>query len=696
MAEDSAILDMEKIKETFFIECAEHVATMETSILEMEENPDDEELMGMLFRAAHSLKGNSGCLGYMDINGFTHVLETVLEKVKEGELAWSEELTSVMLDSVDATKLLIDAAREERDCAQDVEGTKDRLLEIIEAEAVISPAVSDGIALDRDGTPLVASTDTALQGDGGNSDLNILFEPDPEILKRGMDPIHKIILELWEACEVREVSADISRLPVLEEMDPECCYLTWNVAVSGSVDRSVVEDVFEFVIDDSKIEITETGKPAVDAGCDSEGGTNEVVAGDEADKEVSQAAAGNRVKPVKAAAKGTKMGEATIRVDTEKVDTLVNLVGELLITQAMISQLTKEQIGEKAAPLQRAAVQLERNTIEMQERVMSIRMLPVGSIFARFRRLVRDLALASGKKIRLDISGEETELDKTVIEKLADPLTHLLRNSADHGIESPEQRLAVGKDEEGLISLNAYHEGGKVIITVSDDGAGINKQKVINKAIEKGILSEGEDVSDEDANALIFAPGFSTADVISDVSGRGVGMDVVKRNIEEMGGSVGIESYAGEGTRFELRLPLTLAIIQGLTVGVGQEKFIVPITMVLESKRPTEQEVKTVEGTGEVMNFRGNYVPIIRLHKLFNVSPLETNPCEAIVVAISVDGKNYGLLVDELIGEQQVVIKGLGALHGIGGIAGATILGDGRVALILDGAGIVKKEYAMN
>jgi two-component system chemotaxis sensor kinase CheA len=693
VAEDNAILDMEKLKETFFIECAEHVATMESSILEMEENPHDEELMGELFRAAHSLKGNSGCLGYMDINGFTHVLETVLEKVKEGELEWSEELTSVMLDSVDATKLLIDAAREERDCTADVEEIKQRLLDIIDdqtdAAEQVPPAASP--------SELLGASAEADAGEGkSNVSLNILFEPDPETFKRGMDPIHKIIAELWENCEVLEVSVDTSRLPALDEMDPEICYLTWSVKVSGSVERSVVEDVFEFVMDDSKIEITEIAENGAKSDVKSECGARVVDVDVEADVEVDRAGASGTGKQEKTQAKSTRMGETTIRVDTDKVDTLVNLVGELLITQAMISQLTKEQIGDKAAPLQRAAVQLERNTVEMQERVMSIRMLPIGSIFARFRRLVRDLALARGKKIRLEISGEETELDKTVIEKLADPLTHLLRNSVDHGIESPQERLDAGKDEEGLISLNAYHEGGKVIISVSDDGAGLDRKKIIKKAVDKGIIDDGADVSNEDVNALIFAAGFSTADVVSDVSGRGVGMDVVKRNIEEMGGSVGIESYDGEGTRFELRLPLTLAIIQGLIVGIGQEKFIIPITMVLESKRPTEQEVKTVEGAGEVMNFRGNYVPIIRLYKLFNISPMETEPWKAIVVAISVDGKNYGLLVDELVGEQQVVIKGLGALHGIGSIAGATILGDGRVALILDGAGIVKKEYAAN
>ncbi len=507
-----------------------------------------------------------------------------------------------------------------------------------------------------------------------------------------MDPINKIILEIWESCEVLSVSVDTTHLPILDNMQPETCYLTWNVVVSDSVGRSVVEDIFEFVMDDSKIEITELGGDSDES--ESGPGAGDVNAGT-----VEEVTAGQNnndaVKKTKAQAKSSKMGEATIRVDTDKVDALVNLVGELLITQAMINQLTKEQLGEKAAPLQRAAAQLERNTIEMQERVMSIRMLPIGSIFARFRRLVRDLAVAKGKKIRLDISGEETELDKTVIEKLADPLTHLLRNSVDHGIETPQERLAAGKEEEGIIQLNAYHEGGEVVISVSDDGAGINKEKIIKKAVEKGILNSAADItSDEDANALIFAAGFSTADVVSDVSGRGVGMDVVKRNIEEMGGSVGIESYHGEGTRFSLRLPLTLAIIQGLIVGIGQEKFIIPITMVLESKRPTQEEVKTVEGTGEVMSFRGHYVPIIRLYNLFKISPVETDPWNAIVVAISVEGKNYGLLVDELVGEQQVVIKGLGVLHGIGGIAGATILGDGRVALILDGGGVVKKAYS--
>jgi len=678
VAEDSAMLDMEKLKETFFIECAEHVATMESSILEMEDHPDDEELMGELFRAAHSLKGNSGCLGYMDINGLTHVLETVLEKVKMGELKWSEQLTSVMLDSVDATKMLIEAAKEEKDCTGDVEGIKLQLLALIDEKPVSASVVKEEVSEQSEG------------GKGGSFEID--FSPDPEILKRGMDPIHKIILEIWESCEVLSVSVDTTHLPTLDNMQPETCYLTWNVVVSGSVARSVVEDIFEFVMDDSKIEITELDGGGSD---ESESGLRVVEADLDTVEEVDPGNINGTSKKTRSQAKSSKMGEATIRVDTDKVDALVNLVGELLITQAMISQLTKEQLGEKAAPLQRAAVQLERNTIEMQERVMSIRMLPIGSIFARFRRLVRDLAVAKSKKIRLDISGEETELDKTVIEKLADPLTHLLRNSVDHGIEDPQERLAAGKEEEGVIKLNAYHEGGEMIISVSDDGAGLNKEKIIKKAVERGVLASAEDVSDEDANALIFAAGFSTADVISDVSGRGVGMDVVKRNIEEMGGSVGIESYYGEGTRFSLRLPLTLAIIQGLIVGIGQEKFIIPITMVLESKRPTQEEVKTVEGAGEVMSFRGNYVPIIRLYNLLKISPVETDPWNAIVVAISVEGKNYGLLVDELIGEQQVVIKGLGALHGIGGVAGATILGDGRVALILDGGGVVKKAYSM-
>ncbi len=667
------MIDLDKVRETFFAECEDHVAAMESSILELEENPGDGELLNCIFRAAHSIKGNSGCLGFQQIYSFTHTMETLLERLRSGEMEVSGDITSLLLESVDCIKVLVDAAREGNGCAETVGDTLKRL------EALLSE--DGGAQAGRDRTPCPQTRTPS-----GAARYRIVFEPGRELLKRGMDPL-KILQELSTLGRLVKVEPDLSRLPGIHELDPELCYLSWEILLESDVDESVLQGVFDFVRDESRVEITRVDPcGAVETEGEDTGLSVQPVPADAGKVRKDAGTAGGRERKASQSSEST-----TIRVDTEKVDKLVNLVGELLITQSMVSQLTSELVQNRSNPLFNAVAQLERNTMEIQETVMSVRMLPVGSVFNRFKRLVRDLAVAREKKVRLMIEGEDTELDKTVIEMLVDPLTHLLRNCVDHGIEAPEVRRAAGKPEEGTIRLTAFHEGGKVIITVEDDGRGIDRDAVLKKAVEKGLVEDGAALSDREVYSLILMPGFSTAERITDVSGRGVGMDVVKRNIEGMGGSVTIETEKGSFTRFVLKLPLTLAIIEGLTVSVGGEKFIIPITTVLESKRPSRSEVKTVESEGEVMNFRGSYVPIIRLHRLFGLKGARHTPWEALVVVVSVDGKEYGLLVDELLGEQQVVIKGLGSLQGVPGIAGATILGDGRVALILDGAGIIKR-----
>ena len=648
---DSTVIDLDRIKETFFVECDEHISEMESSILELEKTPDDTELLNSIFRAVHSMKGNSGCLGFMEINSFTHTLETVLDRMRNRELRATGDIISILLESVDCIKGLVDSARHGRESNRaDREGITGRLKALLKGE--VERRVEDSVP-----------------ADGGEETLRVVFVPGRDLLKRGMDPL-VILRELSTRGRIVSIRADTEGLPGIEELDPECCYISWEIVLSGR--RDVVDEVFEFVRDESEISISgEDG-----------------VRGDERKPVPDDGAVSQTQKKVQV------RDASTIRVDTRKLDRLVNLVGELLITQAMVSQLASEFITDGTSPLQRVIAQLERNTREVQEGVMSIRMLPVGDVFTRFRRMVRDLATKRDKKVRLCISGEDTELDKTVIEKLVDPLTHLLRNSIDHGIEPPSERVGKGKKEEGTIHLNAFHEGGKVVITVEDDGRGIDKDRVLEKAIQRGLVEGDGGLSEKEILGLIFLPGFSTSEKVTDVSGRGVGMDVVKRNIEALGGSVDVETRRDEFTRFVLRLPLTLAVIDGLIVAVGEERFVIPITTVLESRRPLPEEVKTVEGKGEVMNFRGNYVPIVRLHSLMGIRAREERPWQALVVVVVVDGREYGILVDDILGEQQVVIKGMGGLHGISGIAGATILGDGRVALILDGGGIVRRAFS--
>lgn len=674
-------INLDKIKETFFIECEDHISDMEAMILELEQNPGNDENMNALFRAVHSIKGNSGCLGYDDLAAFTHTLETILDRLREKEISLSEGITSILLESVDCIKTLVDAAKEGKECGEMVEGTLKALKALLKDDETEEPEEKSG---ERDmDQPKIDLPVRAL--------FKIIFKPALDILRRGIDPVNTILRKVRLSGEIMRITLDASDLPAIEELDPELCYLSWEILLLTEEPRSALEGCFEFVMDDSVVEIIQLAPVGEDR-------VHHVPRSDSSAKGISEEPSEDKAvnKPQRGAAsmkQGSlkKTTQSTIRVETKKIDRLVNLVGELLVTQSMASQLTAGSMKEDTGLLQKTITQLEKNTSEIQEGVMSIRMLPIGDVFNRFRRLVRDLAKARGKRINLILSGEDTELDKTVIEKLIDPLTHLLRNSIDHGIECPDDRLVKGKPEEGKVSIDAFHEGGKVIITIEDDGKGLDKEKVVKKAKERGLIAADANLPDKDIYGLIFMPGFSTADEVTDISGRGVGMDVVKRNIEGLSGSVTIETEMNNYTRFTLTLPLTMAVIDGLTVSIGGEEFIIPITSVIESKRPARAEVKTIKGEGEVVKVRGNYVTLLRLHRILGVTAREENPWLALVVIISVDGKEYGLLVDELLGKQQVVIKAMGSLQGLTGIAGAAILGSGRVALILDGAGIVKR-----
>lgn len=708
--------EFSQFQETFFEEAAEHLAIVEEGLLALEQHPEDVDLLNKIFRSAHSIKGTSGMFGFDAIAQFTHKMETLLDLLRNGQKVVTPHIADLLLKSTDCLKSLIEAAK---DNAPIDDATVQRL-------AAELAASQDACA----GAPGAKPAESFKKAAGGRSRVyTIAWTPPAWLFQRGLDPL-QIFKELGDLGTLSRVSVDTATLPELSEIDPEICHLSWTMTLETVKDRPVVEAAFEFVREDSRLTIEERHEargqgreetkplaagPAPRTSGDGEPKPlgeilveNGAVTRADLDKALSRQKrvgeilvehkavtpqqieqALQRQRQQESAAQAKKTDTASIRVDTAKIDKLINLVGELVITQSMLSDLgSRFDMSQLPLLLERVA-QLERNTREIQERVMGIRMLPIGTAFSRFPRLVRDLAAKSGKKIQLLLSGEETELDKTVIESIGDPLTHLVRNSADHGLELPDERLDNNKPEVGTIRLNAFHEGGNICITVEDDGRGLNRDKIVAKAVKQGLITENDKLSDDQIWALIFKPGFSTADKVTDVSGRGVGMDVVKRNIEGLGGAVSIKTAHGKGTTFTLKLPLTLAIIDGMTVRVGKETYIVPLLSILESIQPKPDSVKTVVGKGELVNVRGSYLPMIRLYETFSVTPEHTVPGEAILLILEAEGERVAVMVDEILGQQQVVIKSMEQnFRKVEGIAGATILGDGTVGFILDVRGL--------
>ena len=473
------------------------------------------------------------------------------------------------------------------------------------------------------------------------------------------------------------VTCDLSRLPPLERLDPEGAYFGWTMSLITAHPQSRISEVFEFVEDACRLSITPVTAPLL------------VNTQAEAVPEAEPTPVAD-VLPTPAASeepeKTRGRAAGSIRVDLSRIDRLVNMVGELVITQSMLAQQISDLAPGQGKQAVRGQEDLELLTRELQECVMAIRMQAVKSVFSRMPRLVRDVSGKLGKSVRLVMSGEQTEVDKTVIEELADPLTHMIRNAIDHGIESPDARAAAGKPREGTIELSAMHAGSNILIHISDDGGGIDRDRLIAKAIAKGIIHAGATLSEDEVHELLFAPGFSTAEKITDVSGRGVGMDVVRRNIVNLGGRIQVQSVLGKGTRFTLIIPLTLAVLDGMTVAIGSERYILPLTSIIESYRPDRQHIRTVAGGVQVAAIRGEYIRLVYLQELFGVAGAITNPAEGLVVLVeTAQGAKIGIVVDELIGQQQVVIKSLSEnFDPVQGISGATILGNGRVALIVD------------
>ena len=723
--------DFAQFQEAFFEEAAEHLATVEEGLLALEQHPDDLDLLGKIFRSAHSIKGTSGMFGFNAVAQFTHKMETLLDRLRNGQSRGTPKIADLLLKATDCLKTMIDAAKTGSPVD---EGTVQRLT----AELATASDVKAKAEVEK-GTSTPPSAPLPLTPYPSRC-FHIAWTPPVWLFQRGLDPL-QTIKELESLGTLSEVQVDVSKLPDLVAMDPETCYLSWTMKLETAKGREVIDAVFEFVREESVLVITEEvrgkesgvrgaevpiarepsaaphpsrlthdgsesypkplGEILVETGVVSRETLEHALAQQKrvgeilieqhavTSQQIEQAL--QKQKQQDSVAQLKKTDTASIRVDTEKIDKLINLVGELVITQSMLSDLgSRFEMRQMPVLLERMA-QLERNTREIQERVMGIRMLPIGTAFSRFPRLVRDLSSKAGKKIQLVLSGEETELDKTVIEAIGDPLTHLVRNSADHGLEPPEERLDNNKPELGTIRLHAFHEGGNICITVEDDGRGLNRDKILAKAIKQCLIGENDKLTDDQIWPLIFKPGFSTAEKVTDVSGRGVGMDVVKRNIEGLGGTVTIKTALGKGTTFTLRLPLTLAIIEGMTVRVGTETYIVPLLSIVESIQPKTDAIKTVVGKGELINVRGAYLSIVRLYEVFCLQPEYTEPTKAILLILETEGEQVAVMVDEILGQQQVVIKSMeDNFRKIDGVAGATILSDGTVGFILDVRGVVE------
>jgi two-component system chemotaxis sensor kinase CheA len=656
----------EHLKATYFQECAELLDSAYGSLGALGDGTADEEAIHALFRAIHSIKGGGGAFGFDRTVSFAHVLETLLDLIRDHKVGLRDDLVALL---VRATDVLSDLVAAERTGEVLPAGFEDELRASLAAAATDAP-------------PSVPPVVDAGSSDGVMQTFRISLQPHVGLFGNATEPL--LLIRELRRMGALHVTADLARLPRLDAIDPESAYIGWTIDLDTTAPRSRIDEIFEFVNDlcDVSVELL----PARDLpGGEMQGGGMPAGARTPAPEIADQSA------PAVATGGPERRPDLrdvaqSMRVDVEKVDRLVNLVGELVINQAMLVQLGGVLPSDMCPGLITGLETLSQHLRELQDGVMAIRTQPVKSVFSRMPRLVRELSAQLGKEARLTITGEATEIDKTVIEQLADPLTHLLRNAVDHGLESPDERRAQGKPPQGSIHLAAEHRSGRILIEVSDDGRGIDRARVLAKARARGIVPPDVQPSDEEIENLIFAPGLSTTDAVSNISGRGVGMDVVRRNIQALGGRIAVQSRAGAGSRFVLSLPLTLAILDGMIVAVGRESYVVPLTNIVESLRPRRQDIHAVVGSGDVVAIRGEYVPLLYLADLFGVPDAEPDASRGIVVVVENEGAGQvGLVVDELVGQQQVVVKSLEANYGyVEGIGGATILGNGRVALILD------------
>ncbi|MBS0434060.1 MAG: chemotaxis protein CheW [Piscinibacter sp.] len=700
-ANAGAGIDLSQFYQVFFEEAGENLERMEQLLLEVDIAAADDEELNSIFRCAHSVKGGAATFGFMDVAELTHQMETLLDKLRRHELAPTTEMVDVLLASGDALRAQL--ARHQGASGDQVDTTE--LLFNIRAlaagEALPAPVQAAAVAPATAAEPPAAPAAPAASGGARVLELRVGPLEKPEMADN--------LIELF-----KEIT-DLGSIEPIDGGQPSDGMRRFKIATTSS--DSDLLDLFTFHVPREAVALMplgpgygfhagNPGAPAEDAPADPGYGffddapgapgaapasANAAAAPTTASAPVATPKPAARPAPKAEKASAATMESSTLRVSVEKVDQLINLVGELVITQAMLAQNSKNVDTALYQQLASGLADLERNTRDLQESVMSIRMIPMSVVFSRFPRMLRDLAGKLGKKVEFVTHGEATELDKGLVEKITDPLTHLVRNSCDHGIELPAERIAKGKPEHGTITLSASHQGGSIVIEVRDDGKGLSREKLLKKAREKGIDAP-DSMTDQEVWSLIFAPGFSTAEVVTDVSGRGVGMDVVKKNITSLGGTVEIDSAEGYGMSVKVRLPLTLAIMDGMSVGVGEECYILPLSSVVESFQVQPGMIRTIGGSGRVVEVRDEYMPVLELEQVFDVPRFDFENVSAILVVVEAEGGRVALLVDELLGQQQVVVKNLEANYRrVDDVSGATIMGDGRVALILDVGSLVRR-----
>ncbi len=740
-------MNLDDALKTFVIESRELLENMEEALLKVEQAPDDGDLIAAIFRAAHTIKGSAGLFGLDHVVAFTHNAENVLDMVRAAELRITGELVALFLEICDHMGALIDHVEAGQDPAPETHARSAQLVASLKSISGQPAPAAENTAPIRHEAEFVRENDE--QGNAvGSDNWHISLRFGRDVLKNGMDPV-AFIRYLTTFGQIVTIVTLSESMPTAPEMDPEDCYLGFEINFRTSADKQTIESAFEFVRDDARIRILPPhskideyldliqGMPEEElrlgeilircgtltqaeieaaleaqAAARKQGETEHAIGEVLVAQHVVQPAVVDAALQKQKQVKENKQGDAAlIRVNAEKLDEHINLIGELIIASAGINlSALKSGIPE----LLEAASVMNRLVENIRDSALQLRMVQIGATFNKFQRVVRDVSKEIGKDIHLEISGAETELDKTVVEKIGDPLTHLVRNSMDHGIESAELRLARGKPAQGTLRLNAYHDSGSIAIEVSDDGGGLPRERILAKAIERGLVKPEQTLSDSEIHNLIFEPGFSTAEQVNNLSGRGVGMDVVRRNINALRGSIEIESREGLGTTMRIRLPLTLAIIDGFLVGVGASSFVVPLEMVVECVELTQEEIDASQGRDH-LNLRGELLPFIRLKDLFDIPeppPAEDDEEEdelrhqldpelalllqplqrQNVVVVNYAGHRAGLVVDTLQGEYQTVIRPLGAVfNGLQGISGFTILGTGRVALILDVPGLVRR-----
>ena len=725
----------EAVKITFFQECEEQLAELEAGLLALENGEGDSETINAIFRAVHSVKGGAGAFGFDDLVRFSHVFETTMDLLRSGKLEAGQDVLKVLLRAADVLADHVQAAKGGGavDEARSVAIAKE--LEVLNDPGAAKPTAAMPVAApaaeeDSFGFKPVKFEIANLDAPAGPPVWNIYFKPHTRMYESANDAM-LLLREVGRLGEAK-ISVNYDSLPHIEDMDPQEGYLSWTIELHTDKTENDIRDVFDFVEGECDLRIAQgkaastplapvAATPAPDFDISAllaSVKTPDVAALDKSTTEEApavkvvelpvaapaipaplQQAVEDRVAKADAKAAAAQTANAapaaTLRVELDRVDRLIDLVGELVINQAMLAQRVMEAGVARSSSVAMGLDELEQLTREIQDSVMAIRAQPVKSVFQRMPRLVREIAAATGKEVRLVTDGENTEVDKTVIERLTDPITHMLRNAIDHGLESPEERAAAGKPLEGVVKLSAAHRSGRVIIEVSDDGKGINRERVREKAIEKGLIAADAQLSEEDIDNLIFLPGFSTASALSELSGRGVGMDVVKKSIQALGGRISINSAPGRGSIFTLSLPLTLAVLDGMVVKAGDQTLVVPLSNIVETLQPKAHEVRKLGARGSVLFVRGTFVPMINVTEQLGWTAGASDPTKGVVILVEGEaGSRSALLVDEIQGQRQVVIKSLEQNYQrVEGIAAATILGDGRVALILDTDAVIAGLY---